>query len=145
MLRFLLCCCFPVFAALPVIGTKQGEEVLDSDAKAEGLLGYFSVIGDSERTPFVLQVSFGDCRELKDRYNKALPVSFKLKYKNTQNNLESLDLKLPAKGRNCFSNIEFYNNVQERYDMELWAFWEDKKASAGTFYGNASFKILPKH
>jgi len=156
MLRLLLFCCFPAFAALPVIGMARGEAISLSGTSAtstEEILGYFSIIGDSEKTPFILQITFEDCRELKERRGKlksrhsnALPLtSFKLKYKNDQNGWENLNLELPAKGQNCFVNTEFYNNVQERYDMELWASWDNKKASAGTFHGSASFKILPRY
>lgn len=137
-----------IFAALPVIGMLHGETVSGSGATAEeAFAGNFSIIGDSEKTPFKLQITLKNCRELKDRYGKTLPLtSVKLKYKNAKNGgfEESANLRIAAKGQNCFGIIEFYNDVQERYDMELWISWDNKKANAGTFYGDASFKILPK-
>ncbi len=148
MLKFLLCYSFPVFAALPIVRWAYGEEISNSNAGAEERLGYFSIIGDSERTPFKLQITFENCRELKDRYGKALPLtSIKLRYKTSQNGwiAEPMNLRISEKGQNCFNVIEFFNDVQERYDMELLTSWDKQRANAGIFYGRASFKILPRY
>jgi len=146
MLRLLFCCCFPVFAALPVIGWEHGNEISNSNADIEEILGYFSIIGDSEKTPFILQITFENCRELKDLYGNVLPLtSIRLRYKNDKNGFEIMNLRIPARGQNCFNNIQFFNDVQERYDMELWTSWDRQKANAGTFSGRASFKILPRY
>ncbi|MDR2579801.1 MAG: hypothetical protein LBC85_02255 [Fibromonadaceae bacterium] len=124
----------------------HGEDISNSNAEPEELLGFFSIIGDSEKTPFILQITFENCRELKDLYGNTLPLTnLQLKYKNAQNSWVTMDLRIPARGQNCFNNINFFIDVQERYDMELWASWDRQKAAAGTFFGNASFKILPRY
>ena len=146
MFKLFLFCYFPVFAALPIVGWVHGEDVVsNSDAKAEEILGRFSIIGDIEKTPFILQITFENCRELKDAYGNALSLaSLKLKYQNAQSSWETMDLRISARGQNCFNNIEFYNDVQETYNMELWASWDRQRAAAGIFHGNAFFKILPR-
>ena len=138
-----------IFADLPVIGMLHGEEVPGFSAVAGGtLLGSFEIVGDGEKTPFKLQVTFKNCRELKNRYGFALPLtSIKLKYRNTPNGAfkEDMYLAIASQGQNCFSIVNFLDDVQDRYYMELWASWNGEKAKAGIFYGEASFKILPQY
>jgi hypothetical protein len=143
---FLFWCLVPVFAALPVVGAAHGEQVSGSNASNEELMGYFSLIGDSLKTPFILQITLENCKELKSKHGQMLPLTaFKLKYINSQtSSWETINIKLGKGGKNCIHNIEFYNDVQEKYNMELWASWNRQKASAGTFKGRASIKVLPK-
>jgi len=144
MFRFLLCCCFPVFAALPVIHVAQGKDISDSNLGTDEILGTFEIRGDSAKTPFILQITFENCRELKNQYGYALLITgFKLKYKDLQSSYKNIDLNISEKGQNCFANTQFYQDIQEEYDMELLASWNSQKASAGIFFGKASFKILP--
>jgi hypothetical protein len=146
MFRLFLFCLVPAFAALPIVGATRSEQVSSANAGNEEPLGYFSLIGDSLKTPFILQITLQNCKELKGKYGKTLPLSaLKLKYINSKTrSWEIRDIKLNKRGKNCIHNIEFYDDVQERYNMELWASWNGQRASAGTFEGRASFNILPK-
>lgn len=145
MFRYFFIGCFLAvqsFAALPYISEAQGNDI----SETEEALGYFSIIGDAQKTPFRLQITFENCNELRDNYGNTLPfTTLMLKYQDTQNasSWKTLNFVLP-KGQNCFKIIEFYNDVQEVYNMELWVSWDKKRAKAGTFYGRASFDILPK-
>jgi hypothetical protein len=142
---FLFWCLVPVFAALPVIGEARGERA-SGNVSNEELIGSFSLIGDSLKSPFILQIILENCKELKSKHKTVLPLNvLKLKYiKSQTKSWETIDIKLNKRGKNCIHNIEFYDDVQERYNMELWASWNRQRASAGTFDGRASFKVLPK-
>jgi hypothetical protein len=148
---FFWCFLAPVFAALPIVKVMPCEpctEIPNSNTNSEEPFGYFSLIGDSESTPFRLQIIFENCNELRDNYGHALPLTvLKLKYIDTQSasSWKEITLKLAGKGQNCIHNFEFYNDVQERYDMEIWASWNKTKSYAGGIYeGRVSFNILPK-
>jgi len=147
--RALLCsgfflCVTAVYAALPVV--REAHSVPASTKANEEILASFSLVGDSLKTPFVLQMVFENCNGLKDRYGNSLTfTALKLKYVKTKTmSWESIDLPLTGSGKNCIQNVEFYEDVQEKYDMELWASWDIGKATAGNFQGVVSFNILPK-
>jgi len=144
---FFWCCLAPAFAALPVISEVYSEHITKHPRTYnEELIGRFSLTGDSLKTPFILQFTFEDCSEFKDRRGNVLPFNaLKLKYVKTKTNgWETIDLQLAKRGKNCIQNIEFYEDVQEKYNMELWASWDARKAIAGTFKGRISFDVLPK-
>jgi len=146
MFRLIFLCITAVYAALPVVREVQGIDVSVSKAADEEIVGRFSLVGDSLKTPFILQIISENCNELRDRYGNSLPfAAFKLKYVKTQTkSWETINLPLNGRGKNCLHNIEFYNDVQEKYDMELWASWDRQRAIAGSFKGNITFNILPK-
>jgi len=145
-LVFLFLCITTIYAALPVVREVHSVAVSDSKAANEEIVGTFSLVGDSLKTPFILQLVFENCNELKDRHNNSLNfTSYKLKYiKNQTMSWETINVPLTERGKNCIYNIEFYNDVQEKYDIELWASWDRKRATSGTFNGRVSFNILPK-
>ena len=135
-----------IFADLPSISELHGEHVSDPSATEGISLGSFEIIGDDDKTSFRLQVTFKNCRELKNRYGFALPLtSIKLRYRNTQNGpFKEEDLAIAyQQGQNCSSIVNFPEGVQDKYYMDLRASWNDEKAKAGIFYGKASFEILP--
>jgi hypothetical protein len=135
----------PVFSALPIVSKAEGRDI--SKSNTEELAGSFSIMGDSLKTPFRLQVVFEDCNKLKGARGKDISMSHaKLKYQNqnASSKWETIDLRLIGKGRNCFSIIEFYEDVQETYNMELWISLDERITSAGTFFGTAHIGILPK-
>jgi len=147
MFKVFFCCCLaPVFAALPVVSAVYGEQISNSKASNEELVGHFSLLGDSLKTPFILQLIFENCGGLKDRRGNALPfTALKLKYvKEQTRGFETIDLQSVKRGKNCIQNIEFYEDVQEKYNMELWASWNTRNATAGAFKGRVSFNVLPK-
>jgi len=147
MFRLIFLCIATVYAALPVVREAQSLAVSDSRAADEEILGSFSLVGDSFKTPFRLQIIFENCNVLKDRrhgYSLFL-TAFKLRYiKEQTRGWETINLSLNQQGNNCLHNIEFYNDVQERYNIELWASWDRQRATAGNFNGNVSFYVLPK-
>jgi len=149
MFRFFLFLGFlvPVFSALPVVGIAEGRDIYNSEAQPEEPLFFFSLVGDSEKTPFRLQITFENCSELRDNHGRALALTgLKLRYKSDLTlGYETMNLGLTERGQNnCLREIEFYQDVQERYDMEAWASWDRTYNSAGNFSGRATFKILPK-
>jgi hypothetical protein len=145
MFKFFFWCLTPAFAALPIVGAVYSEQV-SPKVSSEELIGRFSLKGDSLKTPFILQFVFENCGEFKDRRGNALPfATLKLKYVKTQtSNWETIDLRSSKTGKNCIQNIEFYEDVQEKYNIELWASWDVRRATAGTFKGRIFFNILPK-
>lgn len=142
MLWLLFLCIAPTFAALPVVREAHSVPVSDSKAANEEILGYFSLVGDSLKTPFKLQIAFENCNGLKDFHGNTLAfTSLKLKYVKAKTmSWETITLH----GKNCTHNIEFYNDVQEIYNIELWASWDRQRATAGNFKGRVSFNVLPK-
>jgi len=142
MLRLLFLCIAPIFAALPVIGEAHSVDVSGSNAANEEILGSFSLVGDSLKTQFRLQITIENCNKLKDPHGNTLALTaLKLKYpKFPTSGYETINLQ----SANCIHNIEFYNDVQEVYKIELWASWDKQRATAGTFKGRASFNVLPK-
>jgi len=89
---------------------------------------------------------FENCNGLKDSYDNLLPfATFKLKYvKDRTKSWETINLPLTKKGKNCIQNVEFYEDVQEKYDIELWASCDSKKTAAGSFNGKIYLSVLPK-
>jgi len=146
MFRLVFLCIATVYAALPVIREARSVAVSGSRAANEEIMGTFSLVGDSLKTPFRLQLIFENCNGLKDRHSKSLNfTTFKLKYVKTKTmSWETINLPLNGRGKNCLHNIDFYEDVQEKYDMELWASWDRQRAIPGTFNGNVTFNILPK-
>jgi len=133
------------YAALPIVREAHSVEVSNPKTNEE-ILGSFSLVGDSLKTPFVLQLVFENCNGLKDNLGNLLHFStFKLKYvKNRTKSWETINLPLTGRGRNCIQNVEFYEDVQEKYDIELWASWDNSKTAAGSFNGKISLSVLPK-
>jgi len=145
MFRLFFLCIATVYAALPVV--REAHAVAVSDSKAdEDIFATFSLVGDSLKTPFILQMTFENCNELKDRYGYSLVfTAIKLKYvKNQTKSWETIRLPLRGRGKNCLHNVEFYEDVQEKYNMELWASWDKGKTPGGSFQGRVSFDVLPK-
>jgi len=142
---FFWCCLAPAFAALPVVSEAYSEHISPKTSNEE-LIGSFSLKGDSLKTPFILQFIFENCGEFKDRRGNALPfAALKLKYVKAQtSSWETIKLQTTKRGKNCIQNLEFYEDVQEKYNMELWASWDVRRAVAGTFKGRISFYVLPK-
>jgi len=112
----------------------------------EEIVGNLSLEGDSLKTPFRLQITFENCNGVKDRYGNSLVfTAFKLKYVKTQTkSWETINLPLKKQGKNCIYDVEFYEDVQEKYYIELWASWDRRRAPAGDFKGRLSFNVLPK-
>jgi len=146
MFRLIFLFITTIYAALPAVREARSVDVSDSKA-AEEIMGSFSLVGDSTKTPFKLQLIFENCNGLRDRRrgNSLTFTSFKLKYVKTQTmSWETINLPLNERGKNCLYNVEFYNDVQERYDIELWASFDKSRATAGNFDGKVSFNVLPK-
>jgi len=146
MLRLFFLCITTAYAALPVVREVHGVAVSSSKVADEEILGNLSLEGDSLKTPFRLQMSFETCNGLNDRYGNPLVFTdFKLKYVKTKTkSWETINLPLTKRGKNCIYEVEFYEDVQEKYYIELWASWDRQRAPAGNYQGRLSLDILPK-
>lgn len=137
-----------VFAALPIVSEVRGYDIYNSpEASVEGaLVGNFRLIGDGFKKPFRMRIIFENCAKLKDEHGFRLPLTvIKLKYiKEQPSTWETKELKLIGGSQNCYAEIQFYEDIQDSYYMELWATWNTKGTTGGIFHESANVYILDK-
>ena len=146
MLRLLLCCCVPIFAALPVLVEAEGHNIenLDYDG-SEVLLSTFQLANGDGETPFAMQITFANGSKLKDKFNNEIHLTaLKLKYKNLSGTEQPITLQPSNLQTINFSST--IGNLQQKYEFELLGSWNKQNANriGGTFHENIYIEILPQ-